>query len=221
MAASSRMDQQEQRALIEEAAKPKGNRRDLLHFVQRTATNTYASSRRLQEIGKNYQPKASYPNVPLADRLKLAAQLIDADLGTRVFYVALDGFDTHSGQALAHTLLLTQLSTAVTAFYKDLAARGHGNRVLLMTFSEFGRRARENGSKGTDHGSAAPLFLVGGKVKSGPVGRHPSLTELEMGNLKHHTDFRQVYAAVLDRWLGVRSKDVLAQEFKPVDVFKS
>jgi uncharacterized protein (DUF1501 family) len=87
-----------------------------------------------------------------------------------------------------------------------------------MTFSEFGRRAKENGSKGTDHGSAAPMFLVGGKVKPGVVGAHPSLEKLEMGNLAHHTDFRQVYAAVLDRWLGVDSKEVLGKAFTPVDV---
>ena len=91
----------------------------------------------------------------------------------------------------------------------------------MMTFSEFGRRAKENGSRGTDHGSAAPMLLVGGKVKAGVVGEHPSLTELEMGNLKHHTDFRQVYAAILDKWLGVPSKDVLGEEFKQVEIFKS
>jgi uncharacterized protein (DUF1501 family) len=90
-----------------------------------------------------------------------------------------------------------------------------------MTFSEFGRRARENGSKGTDHGSGAPMFLVGGRVKAGVVGDHPSLTKLESGNLKHSIDFRQVYAAVLDQWLGVPSKQVLGGEFKPVEVFKA
>jgi uncharacterized protein (DUF1501 family) len=90
-----------------------------------------------------------------------------------------------------------------------------------MTFSEFGRRAKENGSKGTDHGSAAPMLLVGGKVKAGVVGEHPSLTKLEMGNLKHHTDFRQVYAAVLERWLGLASKEVVGTEFKPVDILKA
>jgi uncharacterized protein (DUF1501 family) len=89
-----------------------------------------------------------------------------------------------------------------------------------MTFSEFGRRARENGSRGTDHGSAAPMFLVGSKVKAGLVGEHPSLTQLEMGNLKHHTDFRQVYAAILDNWLGVPSKEVLGETYKPVEIFK-
>src|SRR5439155_15372448 len=114
-----------------------------------------------------------------------------------------------------------QVSGAMTAFYKALKARGQGDRVLMMTFSEFGRRAKENGSRGTDHGSAAPMLLVGRKVKAGVVGKHPSLTELEMGNLKHHTDFRQVYAGVLDKWLGVPSKPVLGGEFQAVEVFKS
>jgi uncharacterized protein (DUF1501 family) len=218
LAAASGSDKKEQKAIIEGAAKPAGDKPSLLDFVQRTAANTYASSQRLQEIGKNYQPKATYPQTPLANRLKLAAQLIDANLGARVFYVSLENFDTHANQATAHAQLLTQLSAAMTAFYKDMAARGHQDRVLLMTFSEFGRRAKENGSKGTDHGSAAPMLLVGGKVKAGVVGKHPSLTQLEMGNLKHHTDFRQVYAAILDGWLGISSKDVLGQKFEPVEI---
>jgi uncharacterized protein (DUF1501 family) len=219
--AVSGADKKEQRALIERAAKLGTSQPNLLDFVRRTAVNTYDSSRRLQEIGKNYQPKAPYPNTPLGSRLKTAAQLIDAGLGARLFYVSIDGFDTHANQLPAHANLLRQLSEAMTAFYKDLSARGHKDRVLLMTFSEFGRRARENGSQGTDHGSAAPMLLVGGKVKAGVVGAHPSLTKLEMGNLKHHTDFRQVYAAVLDQWLGVSSKDVLGNAFTPVGVFKS
>jgi uncharacterized protein (DUF1501 family) len=220
MAAASGADKKAQREVIEGAVKAP-RKPGLLDFVSRTAATTYASSRRLQEIGKNYQPKVPYPNTPLANRLKLAAQLIDADVGARLFYVSLDNFDTHATQAPAHFNLLVQLSGAMTAFFKDLAARGHRDRLLLMTFSEFGRRARENGSRGTDHGSAAPMFLVGGKVKAGVVGAHPSLTDTPLGNLKHHTDFRSVYAAVLDRWLGVPSKAVLGADFRPVDVFKS
>ncbi len=218
--AGSAPDVKAKRDVIESSAKPGGDKPDLLDFVQRTASDTYASIKRLQEVGKNYQPKATYPQTALANRLKLAAQLIDADLGARVFYVRLDGFDTHAQQAPQHANLLSQLSGAVGAFWKDVSARGHRDRVLLMTFSEFGRRAKENGSKGTDHGSAAPMFLVGGKVKAGLVGTHPSLDKLEMGNLKHHTDFRQVYAPILDRWLGVPSKDVLGAEYKAVDVLK-
>jgi uncharacterized protein (DUF1501 family) len=219
--AASGADRKQQRAIIEGAVKVGASQPNLLDFVQRTAANTYASSRRLQDIGKNYKPKADYPNTGLANRLKLAAQLIDADLGARIFYVTLENFDTHANQANAHTALLSELSGAMSAFYKDMAARGHKDRVLLMTFSEFGRRAKENGSKGTDHGSAAPMLLVGGKVKAGVVGAHPSLRHLEDGNLKHHTDFRQVYAAVLERWLGVPGKDVVGAGFAPVEVFKS
>ncbi len=221
MAAASGADKRQQQAIIEGAAKPGSGKPSLLDFVQRTAANTYASSRRLQDIGKNYQPKADYPNTGLANRLKLAAQLIDANLGARIFYVSLENFDTHANQANTHTALLSELSGAMAAFYKDMAARGHKDRILMMTFSEFGRRAKENGSKGTDHGSAAPIFLVGGKVKAGVIGAHPSLTKLEDGNLKHHTDFRQVYAAILDQWLGVSSKEVVGEGFNAVEIFKS
>jgi len=109
----------------------------------------------------------------------------------------------------------------MTAFFKDLSARGHRDRLLMMTFSEFGRRARENGSKGTDHGSAAPMLLIGGKVKTGVVGKHPSLTGVTMGNLKHSIDFRQVYATLLEQWLGVPSKEVLGGTYAPVEILKS
>jgi uncharacterized protein (DUF1501 family) len=220
-AAASKADKKEQKDIIQSAAKPEAGKPSLLDFVQRTAANTYASSERLQEIGKSYQPKVPYPNTPFANRLKLAAQLIDADLGARIFYVSIDNFDTHANQAQTHANLLQQLSAGMTAFYKDMAERGHKDRLLMMTFSEFGRRAKENGSKGTDHGSAAPMLLVGGKVRAGVVGKHPSLTDLDMGNLKHHTDFRQVYAAVLDQWLGVSSKDVLGKEFDKLELVKS
>jgi uncharacterized protein (DUF1501 family) len=224
MNAASGADRQGQKSLIEAAAKgampePKPG---LLDFVRKTALNTYASSQRLQEIGRNYEPKAPYPGTPLANRLRLCAQLIDAGLGARIFYVSLENFDTHANQggiAGTQAQLLGQLSGAVTAFYKDLAARGHKDRVLVMTFSEFGRRAAENGSKGTDHGSGAPMFLVGGKVKAGLVGEHPSLTKLEDGNLKHAIDFRTVYAAVLEQWLGVPCKDVVGDGFAPAGVF--
>src|SRR5262245_48813879 len=221
MAAASGGDKKKQKQVIEGAAKVPTSQPGPLDFVQKTALNTYASSQRLQEIGKNYEPKSPYPQTGLANRLKLAAQLISADLGARIFYVSHENYDTHASQANSHRQLLTELSGAITAFYQDLAARGQKERVLVMTFSEFGRRPYENGSKGTDHGAAAPMLLIGGKVKAGAVGTHPSLTgDVQMGNLKFSTDFRQVYAAVLDHWLGIGSKDVLGGTFKPVDVFK-
>lgn len=195
---------------------------NLLDFVARTQMTTYANTDKLAAVGKGYVPKVPYPAGGFADRLKLAAQLIDGGVGARVFYLSLDGFDTHAGQggtAGAHAELLRQVSDGITAFYKDVAARGHGDRVCVMTFSEFGRRGMENGSKGTDHGSGAPMLLVGGKVKAGIQGTHPSLTKMDNGNLIHSTDFRRVYAAVLDRWLGVDSKAVLGAGFEPLGVF--
>jgi uncharacterized protein (DUF1501 family) len=195
---------------------------NLLDFVRRTATDTYKSSQRLQEVAKNYQPKVTYPTTGLAERLKLAAQLIDAGVGARIFYVSINCFDTHAGQGGAtgnHANLLGEVSGAISAFYRDLASRGQKDRVCLMTFSEFGRRAKENGSAGTDHGSGAPMFLVGGQVKAGIVGDHPSLTRLDDGNLKHTIDFRQVYAAILENWLGVDSQRVLGSGFKPLPIF--
>lgn len=220
VAAASRADKQGQKAVIESSAKPSAGKPGLLDFVQRTATNTYASSQRLQEIGNNYQPKATYPNTPLATKLRLAAQLIDAGLGARLFYVSIDGFDTHANQLPGHAALLAQVSGAITAFYQDLKARGHKDRLMVMTFSEFGRRPYENGSRGTDHGAAAPMLLVGGKVKPGVVGEHPSMTDHQQGNLKHKIDFRSVYADILDNWLGVSSKDVLGSDFRYANVLK-
>lgn len=220
--AAGAADRRAQQTIIEQSAEgPQAQSGGLLDFVQRTAVNTYAASHRLQEIGRNYTPRVPYPATALANQLRLAAQLIDAGLGARLFYVSLDGFDTHAGQAEPHANLLRTVSEAVSAFFRDLSERGHRDRLLIMTFSEFGRRAAENGSRGTDHGSAAPMFLIGGRVQPGLVGAHPSLTNLEDGNLRHHTDFRQVYAAVLERWLGVPSRQVLGQEFQPVSVFRA
>lgn len=222
--AADPVDREKQKKLIESVSGGSEGKPDLLDFVKRTATTTYASTEKLASIGKNYTPKATYPTTALANRLKLAAQLIDAGVGARLFYVSLDGFDTHAGQGGAtgaHANLLGTVSGAIAAFYRDMAARGHGERVCVMTFSEFGRRAKENGSKGTDHGSGAPMFLVGGRVKAGVVGEHPSLTKLEDGNLVHATDFRTVYAAILNEWLGVDATKVLGKGFSPAKVFRA
>lgn len=221
-AAASGADGAAQKGVITGVADASSGGNNLLDFVSRTQLNTYASSEKLAALGKNYTPKVPYPANALGNKLKLAAQLIDGGMGARIFYVSIDGFDTHSGQggaAGAHSNLLKQVSDGIAAFYRDLAGRGHKDRLTVMTFSEFGRRAHENGSKGTDHGSGAPMFLVGGAVKSGLVGKHPSLTKLDAGNLIHSTDFRSVYSAVLEKWLGVDAKSVLGAEFKPAGVF--
>jgi uncharacterized protein (DUF1501 family) len=170
----------------------------------------------VQESIVRYKTDVKYPETNLARRLKTVAQLIDAGLGTRVYYLDLDGFDTHANQAGAHAALLSELSGAVSAFVRDLDKHGNGRRTMLMTFSEFGRRLRENASQGTDHGAAAPLFLAGGRVKPGLLGTYPSLADLDEGDLKFTTDFRSLYAGVLEHWLGVPSKPVLGEAFAPM-----
>ena len=127
----------------------------------------------------------------LTQKLQLIAGLIARGFGTRIFYVSLDGFDTHSDQGTAHNNLLADLADSVGAFFQTLKTTGHDGRVRLMTFSEFGRRVKENGSRGTDHGAGSCLFVAGPSVKGGVVGKHPSLADLDDGDLKFHTDFRR------------------------------
>jgi uncharacterized protein (DUF1501 family) len=218
--ASSAPDRRQQRELLDHVSRPSNRPPSLLDFVQRTAVQTYASSQRLAAVGREYQPRVPYPTSALGNHLKLAAQLIDAGLGARLFYVTHDGFDTHAGQLPVHANLLRDVSDSITAFYRDMAARGQRDRVLIVTFSEFGRRGHENGSLGTDHGSGAPMLLVGGRVRSGLVGTHPALTNLQQGNLPHAIDFRQVYATILDQWLGVPSRQVLGQAYEAVEIFR-
>jgi uncharacterized protein (DUF1501 family) len=193
----------------------------LLAYLQSSTTSALAASERIAEALRGYQTPISYPESALATRLKTVAQLIDAGLKTRIYYVELDGFDTHSQQPATHAALLKQLSGAVRAFVEDVAQHGHGDRTLVMSFSEFGRRVAENASEGTDHGAAAPMFLAGPRVHAGLVGEHPSLSDLDNGDLKFHTDFRQVYATLLERWLGWPSTAVLGGEFKSIDMLQA
>ena len=198
------------------AERPRGD--DLVAFLQRGTLSAMESSQRVQESLGRYKTDVKYPDTGLARRLKTVAQLVDAGLGTRIYYLDLDGFDTHANQGAAHAGLLAELSGALAAFVDDLHQHGHGDRVLTMTFSEFGRRVKENASQGTDHGAAAPLFVAGGRVKPGLIGEHPSLNDLDDGDLKHTTDFRSVYAALLEQWLGLPSEPVLGRKFEPLKV---
>ena len=193
----------------------------ILGFLQSTTTVALEASKRVEEASRDYKTPVDYPTSGVATKLKTVAQLIDAGLGTRIYYVTLDGFDTHSQQPAAHAALLNQLGGAVSAFHKDIAHHGHADRVALLAFSEFGRRVKENASEGTDHGAAAPTFLVGNKTRAGLIGEHPSLTDLSDGDLKFHTDFRQVYACVLETWLGWPSEPVLGGRYQPVEAFNA
>lgn len=201
-------------ATIERARR--GASDDLL-FVQRTAIAACQNADRLDRIASD-DTGAGYPGYGLARRLSQVASLIGAGFPTRVYYTSLGGFDTHARQELSHPPLLTELSESVAAFYRDLKARGEDKRVLLLTFSEFGRRVGENAGRGTDHGAAAPMLLAGPACAGGIVGSPPELANLEEGDVRHSVDFRSVYADVLDRWLEVGAGDVLGRRFEPTRV---
>jgi uncharacterized protein (DUF1501 family) len=194
---------------------------DDLLYVQRTAVAACAGARRLQEVGRESGGAPGYPPYGLADRLRQMARLIGAEFGARIYYTSLGGFDTHAKQALAHGPLQRELAESVGAFYGDLEHRGLADRVVLMTFSEFGRRVAENGSQGTDHGSGAPMFVAGPACRPGLTGGPPDLGALDDGDVRYGVDFRQVYATLLDGWLGVDSREVLGDRFAPVDLLRA
>ena len=198
---------------------------ELLPFVQRRHLQTYLSVEKLKEVLKTKSSDNPFNNTPnqpntLLQKMDLVARLIEKGFGTRVFYMAIDGFDTHAAQAQPHQNLLQQIGDAISVLFTRLKASGDDQRTLVMTFSEFGRRADENGSKGTDHGSGSSMFVVGPGVKGVAVGKHPSLTELDQGDLKYHTDFRRVYATLLDGWLKCDSKTVLQDQFEHLELLK-
>ena len=192
---------------------------DLLGFVQTSTTSAIAASKRIEATGKSYKPSSEYPATALGEKLNTVAGLIVSGLTTQVYYVQVDGFDTHSQQANAHAGLLRQVGDAVKAFTNDMIAQKLGDRIAVMCFSEFGRRVSENASEGTDHGTAGPMFVAGTKLNAGLVGSHPSMDDLLDGDLKHHTDFRKVYASILNNWMGCDSEAILKGSYDPVPLF--
>lgn len=192
---------------------------DLL-FVQRTLVESVRNARRIETVAKEKNAGASYPSYGLAQRLRQIEQLIGAGFGARVYYTSLGGFDTHSKQVLTHEPLLRELSDSLAAFLKGVEARGMKDRVLVLTYSEFGRRVKENGSQGTDHGAAAPMFLAGAGCKAGVYGGPIDLSDLDEGDVKHRIDFRDVYASVLRGWLSMDPAGILDGQFKGVDLLR-
>jgi len=189
-------------------------------FLMRTALDAQVSSDRIRAAART-RPLVNYPGHDLGRSLRLVGSMIRAGLPTRVYYASLGGFDTHAGQEWKHGDLMRRFGEAVAAFYNDLKRQGNHERVLMMTFSEFGRRVKQNASGGTDHGTAAPMFLIGDPVRGGVHGRHPSLTKLDAnGDLVFHTDFRRVYATIIDQWMGTDSRPILNGRFEALDVIK-
>jgi uncharacterized protein (DUF1501 family) len=206
-------------------------------FVRQQQISSFAYAGQLKAASAKGKNMVTYPsNNPLADQLKIVSRLIHGGLQTKIYYVTLGGFDTHENQVSAtdnsvggHATLMQRISEGITSFMDDLKAQGIQDKVVGMTFSEFGRRANSNGSKGTDHGWASPLFVFGNAVKTQIIGKNPDLKALSgtVGNynVPLQNDFRQVYAAILQDWMGASAASVksimLDQTFKPADIFKN
>lgn len=205
------------------AAHAEGDHDPTAAFLTRTALDARASSAAIRDA-VSAASLVEYPNTALGRQLELVAKMIRAGLKTRIYYASHGGFDTHAGQGGAngrHANLLRQLADAMRAFYADLGKQGNDGRVLTMSFSEFGRRVGQNASGGTDHGTAAPMFLMGPMVRAGVIGDHPSLRDLDDGDLKYKLDFRSVYAGIIEDWLGGDSAAALGERFRPAKVIRS
>jgi uncharacterized protein (DUF1501 family) len=173
-----------------------------LAMIASTARDAYHGGDVLRAETAAFTNKATYPKDGFSQQLALAARMIGSTAGSKIVFVSIGSFDTHAGQRAQQDRLLGYLGDGLLAFYADLAAHGLDRKVMTMTFSEFGRRVTQNASNGTDHGTAMPLFVIGGGVKGGIYGDHPSLTDLDAGDLKYAIDFRSIYATVIEKWLG-------------------
>jgi uncharacterized protein (DUF1501 family) len=189
-----------------------------LDFLRHTAMNAMLAGDRIRSILGKDKGKITYPQSELGNQLGMIAKLIGGGFPTRVYYAYQGGFDTHANQVGTHARVLGDVAQAVGAFRNDLRDQKNSDRVLVLAFSEFGRRVAENGSAGTDHGAAAPVFLFGEQIKAGIHGHAPDLATLTDGDIVHETDFRQVYATVLEGWLGTQSAPLLGRPFGTLPV---
>ncbi len=205
-----------------ESIKPDSDANPTLDFLSATATNAVESSAFVREAAAGYNSPIDYGIGGLSPQLQRVAALINADMPTRLYYVSYQGnsFDTHVHQADPHARLLTYTADAVRGFVEDLKRIGRADDVAIMMFTEFGRRVEENASLGTDHGTATPMFVIGSGVQGGLHGQHPSLTDLDDGNLKMTTDFRRVYSTMIEEWLGYKdSASILKGSFESLPLF--
>jgi len=197
-----------------------GNWPAYVGLIRKATLKALAGSDQLQAAAASYRSPVEYPSGnPLANQLQMVAQVIAGDVGARLFSVQMGGFDTHANQSGQHESLLNQTAAAIAAFQQDMAAQNRQDEVVLLTFSEFGRRPLQNGSGGTDHGTAEPMFIVGNRVRGGLYSTYPNLADLDdNGDLKFSTDFRSVYAGVLQDHLGIDPTPVLTARFDPLSV---
>ncbi|GAA4320345.1 DUF1501 domain-containing protein [Flaviaesturariibacter amylovorans] len=184
-------------------------------YLYKTMAQTLSSADHIYRQSRLHPTSGSYPNSNLGKDLRTIASLIYSEINTKVYYVSLGSFDTHVNQEGQQGRLFQEMNDAVGAFVKDLKANNRFQDVLLVTFSEFGRRVAQNASGGTDHGTANNMFLLGGGLKrQGLLNALPDLSDLDEGDLKHRVDFKSVYATILHKWLGADDKAILGKEFE-------
>ena len=184
-------------------------------YLYKTMSETLSSADYIFQQSKLHPSTQTYPATGLGKDLKTIASLILSEINTKVYYVSLGSFDTHANQQQQQKRLFDELNSAVKAFTDDMKTNGRFEDVLMMTFSEFGRRVSQNASNGTDHGTANNMFFMGGALKQkGLLNDMPNLADLSDGDLKHKVDFRNVYATVINKWLGVNDKEILGGSFE-------
>jgi uncharacterized protein (DUF1501 family) len=192
-----------------------------LDYLRQVLADGQASSAAVRRAAAQYSTDIEYPSTPLGAALHDVAALIGGDVGSRILSVEHTGFDTHDNQSGRHRGLMRSLDMSLGAFLADLEGSEAGRETIVLVFSEFGRRVKENGAQGTDHGVAAPVLVAGPGVQGGLFGEHPSLTELDDGDLSHTTDFRSVYGTVIERWFGADSERVLGGSFPSLDLLQA
>jgi uncharacterized protein (DUF1501 family) len=185
-----------------------------IDYLYKTMAETINSADYIFQQSKLRPSTADYPRTDLGNSMKTIASLIFSDINTKVYYVSLGSFDTHVNQQAQQQRLFTEMNDAVASFVKDLKAHNRFEDVMLFSFSEFGRRVSQNASGGTDHGTANNMFMISGGLKQkGVLNELPDLADLNEGDLKHKVDFKQVYATLLNKWLGVDDKQILGSNY--------
>jgi uncharacterized protein (DUF1501 family) len=192
---------------------------DSVAYLYKTLAETSSSAEFLHTKSKIYKSSSQYPQGELGQRLKTISELIVSGMPTSVYYVSISGFDTHTNQLNAQERLLKNYADSVNVFVNDLKKNNRFNDVAIMTFSEFGRRVKQNASGGTDHGTANNVFMIGGNLKRPKVlNEAPNLTDLDAGDLKFSIDFRQIYSSLLQDWLKVNDKTILGKTFPSLGI---
>jgi uncharacterized protein (DUF1501 family) len=198
-----------------------GDEASIDQFVTRELTTAITGAAAFRELAAAMERRsgAAYPESELSNRLRIVSQLLQSGSPARVYYTIQGGYDTHASQLYTHASLLREFSQALKAFLDDLKAAGLEKRVVVLAFSEFGRRVQENDSAGTDHGAAGIVFLGGAPINPGLYGERPDLSKLANGDLAVTTDFRRIYASILDVWLDVPHATILRGKFSRMPLF--